>query len=110
MSDGAPSPAAEPAPETLVAEPLVAEPAPSRSPMRRRSFDNRPALSPDQRRRQARIVRLAMDELGSADAIRGFLNDHHDALGGRPLDLALASDAGLAAAEALILVPPAPRG
>ena len=77
---------------------------PSRSPMRRsRSFDNRPTLTPDQRRRQARIVRLAMDTLGSADAIKGFLNDHHETLGGRPLDLALASDEGLAAAEALIL-------
>jgi len=86
--------------------PTEAAPAaePSRSPMRRsRSFDNRPALTPDQRRRQARIVRLAMDTLGSADAIKGFLNDRHEGLGGRPLDLALASDEGLAAAEALIL-------
>jgi len=75
----------------------------ARSPMRRsRHVEARLVPTPDQRRRQARIVRLAMDELGSADAIRSFLNDRHDGLGGRPLDLAMASDAGLAAAEAAI--------
>lgn len=104
MSDG---PAPQPAPEVEV---QPAPQSPSRSPMRRRSFDSKTALTPDQKRRQARIMRLAMDELGSADAIRGFLNDHHEGLGGRPLDLALASDAGLAAVEALIPAPAARRG
>lgn len=75
----------------------------SRSPSRRfRHVDARLVLTPDQRRRQASIMRLAMDTLGTPDAIRSFLNDHHEGLGGRPLDVALSSDAGLAAAEALI--------
>ncbi len=96
---------------TVADTPIVAEPAAeprSRSPMKRsRGFGDRTKLDPEARRRQAHVMRLAMDHLGSADAIRGFLNEPHAGLGGRPLDLAMGSDEGLAAVEAVILPNPA---
>lgn len=55
-------------------------------------------LSADQADRQGRVSRLALDTLGPADAI-AFLNAHDDGLGGRPLDLAIASTDGFAAVE-----------
>ena len=60
-----------------------------------------PVLSRDEGQRQGRVVKTALAALGSADA-RAFLNAHHDGLRGRPLDLALASDAGLEAVEAAL--------
>jgi len=67
-------------------------------------FRNRAAafrLSPEEAERQGRVSRLAFDTLGAAEAI-AFLNGHDDALGGRPLDLAVRSEAGIAAvAQAL---------
>ena len=59
-------------------------------------------LSPEAGRRQGRIVRAAQAALGSVDAVRAFLNSHNSALDGRPLDLAIASEAGLIAVEAAI--------
>jgi len=70
------------------------------SPRFRKAW-TRPLLSPDEGRRQGRVVKSALAVLGGADA-RDFLNAHHDGLRGRPLDLALASDAGLAAVEAAL--------
>lgn len=61
-----------------------------------------PILSPEEGQRQGRIVRSAQAALGSVEAVRTFLNTHHNALAGRPLDLAVASEAGLAAVEAVI--------
>jgi uncharacterized protein (DUF2384 family) len=61
-----------------------------------------PVLSPDEGRRQGRIVRSAQAALGSVEAVRTFLNSHNEALSGRPIDLAVASEAGLAAVEAEI--------
>lgn len=55
--------------------------------------------SPDQMRRQGRVSQVAWSALGGRDAVMAFLNTHDDALGGRPLDLALASDDGLLAVE-----------
>ena len=52
--------------------------------------------------RQGRVVRSAHAAFGSAEAVRDFLNSHHDGLQGRPLDLALASEAGLLAVQAAI--------
>lgn len=69
-------------------------------PFRRRSRTG-PVLTPDEGKRQGRAVRAAQ-ALGGLDAVRGFLNTPHATLGGRPLDLAIASDAGLAAVEAAI--------
>ncbi|HEX7874029.1 MAG TPA: antitoxin Xre/MbcA/ParS toxin-binding domain-containing protein [Sphingobium sp.] len=55
-------------------------------------------LSPEQAQRQSHVVRTAFLALDQARAI-AFLNDHDEALGGRPLDLALESAEGLAAVE-----------
>lgn len=62
-----------------------------------------PVLSQDERTRQGRVVKSALTALGDSDA-RGFLNGHHDGLRGRPLDLAVASQAGLEAVEAALCV------
>jgi uncharacterized protein (DUF2384 family) len=61
-----------------------------------------PVLSRDEGDRQGRVVRSAQAALGSVEAVRTFLNSHHPALDARPIDLAVASDDGLAAVEALI--------
>jgi uncharacterized protein (DUF2384 family) len=72
--------------------------APSRSnPWRRR-----PKTAPiprDQAVRQGDITSLAFLLLGRERAIE-FLNTDHEGLGGRPLDLATASDEGRASVEA----------
>lgn len=60
-----------------------------------------PVLSPDEGKRQGRAVRAAQT-LGDIEAVRAFLNNPHEKLGGRPLDLAVASEAGLIAVEAAI--------
>lgn len=58
-------------------------------------------LEPDGVERQGRVARLAFEALGRDEAT-SFLNGFDDALGGRPLDLAIASAEGLAAVEASI--------
>ena len=63
-----------------------------------------PVLSRDERSRQGQVVKAAHTALDGIDAVRGFLNSHHEGLRGRPLDLAVASDAGLAAVEIAICV------
>ena len=55
-----------------------------------------PRLTPEQATRQGHVAREAWTTLGSREAVMTFLNVHHDALDGRPLDLAVDSDAGLA--------------
>lgn len=59
---------------------------------------NTPRLTPEEAARQGKASWLAFDILGQADAI-AFLNTHDDALGGRPIDLAVAGPEGLAAIE-----------
>ena len=61
-----------------------------------------PVLSRDESVRQGRAVRSAQAALGSIEAVRAFLNNHHPALDARPIDLAVASDDGLAAVEGAI--------
>lgn len=63
---------------------------------------NAPRLSPEQAERQGRVTRLALDIFGKSETAIAFLNAHHDSLGGRPLDLALASADGLQAVENLL--------
>jgi len=63
-----------------------------------------PILSQDEGKRQIRAVRAAQAALGSVEAVRDFLNSHHDGLDARPIDLAVASEAGLAAVEAAISI------
>lgn len=60
-----------------------------------------PVLSRDERARQGQVVKSALAALGNTAAL-AFLNRHHEGLAGRPLDLAVASDAGLAAVEEVL--------
>lgn len=57
-------------------------------------------LDSDQTRRRGLAVRFASQAHSTPGAAMAFLNEHHPALGGRPLDVATASDAGLAAVKA----------
>jgi uncharacterized protein (DUF2384 family) len=59
-------------------------------------------LSREQSVRQGKVVGLAQAALGSVEAVRDFLNNDHEGLGGRPIDIAVASDAGLLAVAAAI--------
>lgn len=71
-------------------------PTASMSAPRRRPFRNEfttVRLAPDAVERQSRITLLAWNTLG-ADAAITFLNNHSEALDGRPLDLAVASRVG----------------
>jgi uncharacterized protein (DUF2384 family) len=61
-----------------------------------------PVLSRDEGARQGRAVRAAQAALGDVEAVRAFLNCHHPALDARPIDLAVASEDGLARVEAAI--------
>ena len=85
-------------------EPEAQEPAddqrPTRKPFRKRFTENR--LSPESAARQGRITMLAWEKLGGTDAAREFLNSFDEALGVRPLDLAVASTEGLDAVEKAI--------
>lgn len=65
----------------------------------RRRGPKAPTLSPDQGKRQGQAAQAA---LGSVDAVRAFLNSHHGVLAGRPIDIAIASEAGLIAVEAAV--------
>jgi len=67
-----------------------------------------PRLSPDQAARQGRVSRLAFDALRQPADVIAFLNTYDEALGGRPIDLAVASQDGLLRVEqALASLPPA---
>ena len=71
---------------------------------RRKSFSKRhdqPRLTAEQSVRQGRAVSAALKSLAAADAM-AFLNSDQDGLG-RPIDLAVESDAGLASVERLLL-------
>ncbi|MGK6356219.1 hypothetical protein ACMGDH_13465 [Sphingomonas sp. DT-207] len=63
---------------------------------------NVPRLSPESAERQGRVTLLAWQMLGGRDGAMAFLNNHDDTLGGRPLDLAVASAAGCEAVEQAI--------
>lgn len=70
------------------------------NPFRRRPAG--PTLSPAAADRQGRILQVAIKALGASEAM-AFLNAHHEALGARPLDLAIASPGGFGAVEAELL-------
>jgi hypothetical protein len=75
-------------------------PEPARTRAFRKPF-NGVRLPADSAERQGRVARLAFEALGREGATE-FLNGFDAGLGGRPLDLAVASAEGLAAVEALI--------
>ncbi len=80
-------------------QPAAAE-RPARKPFVRRAAMAR--MPADAAARQGRVAKLAWDALGERDAVLAFLNTHDDALGGRPIDLAIADEAGLASVEVAI--------
>jgi uncharacterized protein (DUF2384 family) len=95
------APAAE-QPAVDAGEPTATD-APRR-PMRRQ-FVNKfkaPRLSAEEADRQGRVTLMAFRVLGGRDQAIEFLNTHDPVLDGRPLDLAVASPAGLEAVEQAI--------
>lgn len=62
-----------------------------------------PFLSDEQGSRQGRVVKAALAILGNPEA-QAFLNAHHPGLGGRPLDLAVASESGLGAVQTALCI------
>lgn len=61
-----------------------------------------PRLTPVEAARQGRVSRLAFEALRKPGAAVAFLNRHDEALGGRPIDLAIASADGLLQVEGAI--------
>ena len=87
----------------------AAEPAPSAKPeikRFRKRFDT-VRLSPEAAARQGKAATAAWEKFRDSAAVVAFLNTDHPKLGGRPIDLAVASDAGLAAIKALLAAPDA---
>lgn len=62
-----------------------------------------PRLSREEQLRQGRVVIAAHAAFADVDAVRAFLNNPHDGLRARPLDVATASEAGLRRVEAMIV-------
>lgn len=87
--------------ESTTSSPEIAPAAPKRNLFRKRHPVVR--LSPESVERQSRVTLLAWNLLGGDSAI-AFLNAHSDVLCGRPLDLAVASEAGCEAVERAIFM------
>ena len=66
-----------------------------------------PRLAPDQAARQGQVSRMAFEILRQPAAVIAFLNTHDAALGGRPIDLAVASQEGLLSVERALAALPA---
>ena len=75
------------------------EPAPRPGAMKFRRKYTTVRLTPEQATRQGQVATSAFRHFGGRDAAMAFLNDHDETLGGRPLDLAIASAEGLALVE-----------
>ncbi len=73
----------------------------------RRGFrgNARTKLAPDVIARQSRVALLAFQHLPDRDAALAFLNNVDEALGGRPIDIASASEAGAARVETMLRAP-----
>jgi len=67
----------------------------------RRRFDA-VRLSPEAAARQGKAATLAFEKFRDSAAVVAFLYTHDDALGGRPIDLAVESAEGLKAVEAAL--------
>ncbi|KQN39411.1 hypothetical protein ASG37_07510 [Sphingomonas sp. Leaf407] len=87
------------APESATPEQPAVDTAKPRSKQFRRAYTT-VRLTPDQATRQGQVATSAFHHFGGRDAAMAFLNAHDETLGGRPLDLAIASPDGLAAVEA----------
>ena len=84
------------------AEPTVVTVAPRPLPPSPRNRSVGVKLTARAAERQGLVVRLALNNFTAPAAATAFLNTVHDGLGGRPIDLAVASDEGLKAVEALL--------
>jgi len=84
-----PQPAPDPVP------PETEKPARSKFPNR---FTGQ-RLTPEAAARQGRVTQLAWRLLGGREAAIAYLNAHDERLGGRPLDLAVASEEACLAVE-----------
>ncbi|RYY23150.1 MAG: DUF2384 domain-containing protein [Sphingomonadales bacterium] len=98
MSDTPATPEEQPVEAEAAAEGGDAKPQFKRF---RKRFDT-VRLSPDAAARQGKAATAAFLALKDRDAMIAFLNTHDDDLGGRPIDLAVESDAGLKAVEAAL--------
>jgi hypothetical protein len=67
----------------------------------RRPF-NAVRLDPAAAERQGKVANLAFEKFKDFAKVKEFLNAHEDSLGGRPIDLAVASSEGLAAVQAFL--------
>ncbi|MCW3848738.1 hypothetical protein OF829_15990 [Sphingomonas sp. LB-2] len=59
-------------------------------------------LDPAAAARQGKAASLAYERFKDFAAVKLFLNTHDDTLGGRPIDLAVASAEGLSSVEAFL--------
>jgi hypothetical protein len=89
--------------------PAPASPSPGR-PKFRGSRQAHLRLSPEEAQRQGEAARHAWSAFQDRDRVVAFLNGHDEQLGGRPIDLAIASDAGLAIVTDAIRVSAAGAG
>lgn len=80
---------------------MSGDPPPSQ-PKSRHWKQAQPRLTPEEAVRQGAAARHAWSAFEDRDRVVAFLNRHDEALGGRPIDVAIASDAGLAAVEQAI--------
>ena len=64
----------------------------------RRPF-NAPRLDPEAAARQGKLANIAFEKFKDFAKVKDFMNTHDDTLGGRPIDLAVASAEGLAAVQ-----------
>ncbi len=88
--------------ETVPVTETPAEPAQRPGAMKFRRKYTTVRLTPDQATRQGQVATGAFRHFGDRDRAMAFLNGHDATLGGRPLDLAIASADGLAACEAAL--------
>ncbi|WP_294321044.1 hypothetical protein [uncultured Sphingomonas sp.] len=93
-----PAPGLVDAPATTAAEPAQ---RPGAMKFRRKYTTVR--LTPEQATRQGQVATSAFRHFGERDAAMAFLNAHDESLGGRPLDLAIASPEGLTLVEAAMV-------
>jgi hypothetical protein len=91
-------------------EPAAPAPAQNNRPRFRGSRQPQVRLTPDEAARQGTAARLAWSAFQDRDRVVAFLNGHDEALGGRPIDIAIASDAGLAVVTDAITVSAAQPG
>lgn len=62
-----------------------------------RRYSDKPRLAPEAVARQGRVATLVWERLRDNASVLAFLNAHDSGLGGRPIDLAIASDDGVRA-------------